>query len=93
MPQAAANAGFAAAHNALGLMHFTGQGAPKNFTAARRSYEDGADLGDPDAIYNLGTLYASGRGVELNLTEVSALWHLRHDRALRGAGWQQCVRP
>ncbi len=33
------------------------QSVPVNFTKAQWYFERGADLGDPDATYNLGTLH------------------------------------
>lgn len=47
------------AYNGLGVLHYEGQaGAPVDFVAARHAFEAGAQLGDPDAMFNLATMYA-----------------------------------
>ena len=53
------------AYNALGVLHYEGQaGAPVDYVAARQAFETGAQLGDPDAMFNLATMYA-GTHVDL----------------------------
>ena len=55
----------AAAHNGVGVLDYNGwateNGAP-NVAAARARFEVGAAAGDPDALFNLGTLYQAGAG-------------------------------
>ena len=41
-----------------------GEGVPKDPLRAARLYCDGAMLGDPEAQFSLGWMYANGRGVE-----------------------------
>ncbi|CAE8714295.1 unnamed protein product, partial [Polarella glacialis] len=45
----------------LGEVHLTGEAAPeeRNLTEAMRFFQAGADLGDPDSQYALGTLYSN----------------------------------
>ncbi|KAL3157325.1 hypothetical protein ABBQ32_011809 [Trebouxia sp. C0010 RCD-2024] len=63
----AARHGLPSAYNGLGVLHYEGQaGAPVDYVAARQAFETGALLGDPDAMFNLGTIYAGGHGVETN---------------------------
>lgn len=53
------------AYNGLGVLHYEGQaGAAVDYVAARQAFEAGAQLGDPDAMFNLATMYA---GMRLNL--------------------------
>ena len=61
----AASLDVAAAHNGVGVLDYNGwateNGAP-NVAAARARFEAGAAAGDPDALFNLGTLYQAGAG-------------------------------
>ena len=63
--EAAAALDVAAAHNGLGVLDYNGwataDGGP-NAAAARARFEAGAAAGDPDASFNLGTLYQTGGG-------------------------------
>jgi soluble lytic murein transglycosylase-like protein len=43
-----------------------GEGVPRDMARAIELYCDAAKLGDSDAQYNLGWIYANGRGVERN---------------------------
>lgn len=43
----------------LGEMHLIGAGVPRNLTKALELFEKAADVGNPDAQYALGILYAS----------------------------------
>lgn len=47
-----------------------------NFYEARMIWEDVGAEGDARALYNLGTLYAEGRGVNLSLTQAQDYWDL-----------------
>ncbi len=46
------------AYNGLGTMEAQGLGCPVNYSNARLFFESGAELDDPDCVFNLGTLYA-----------------------------------
>ena len=47
------------AHNGLGVLHFEGAGNAKvDYAAAREAFTRGAELGEPDAMFNLATLYS-----------------------------------
>ncbi|HQZ01479.1 MAG TPA: transglycosylase SLT domain-containing protein [Thauera sp.] len=50
------------AQEALGYEH--GEGVPRDQPYAARLYCEAARLGDPEAMYALGWMYANGRGVE-----------------------------
>ena len=55
----AACRGVASAHNGLGVLHFEGAGnAQVDNAAARDAFTRGAELGEPDAMFNLATLYS-----------------------------------
>ena len=57
--EVAAQHGVAAAYNGIGVLHFEGvDGMPVDYVAARKAFTSGADLGDPDAMFNLATIYA-----------------------------------
>ena len=52
-------AGVASAYNGLGVLYFSGESdRGVDYAAARRAFQKGAALGDPDSIFNLGTIYA-----------------------------------
>ena len=60
--EAAAQHGLSAAFNGLGVLHFDGPGGlPVDYAAARKAFMSGAALGDPDAMFNLATIYAGAR--------------------------------
>lgn len=52
--------GVGAAANAIGVLAAHGEGMPADMYAAARWFEKGANMSDPDSIYNLGTLYLHG---------------------------------
>ena len=52
------------ADEALSYEH--GEGVPRDQPYAARLYCESARLGDPEAMYSLGWMYANGRGVERN---------------------------
>ena len=52
------------AQEALGYEH--GEGVPRDQPYAARLYCESARLGDVEAMYSLGWMYANGRGVERN---------------------------
>jgi TPR repeat protein len=60
----AAERGSVEGQYALGTLHLTGSGVPKDEAAAARWYEKAARAGLPDAMYQLGLLYWTGRGVD-----------------------------
>ncbi len=47
-------------------MYSEGDGIAQDFKQAYKWYSQAALLGDARALYNLGTLYANGEGVERN---------------------------
>ena len=48
------------------LSYEHGEGVPKDTNRAVKLYCEGARLGDPEAQYSLGWIYANGRGVDRN---------------------------
>lgn len=59
-----AEAGNAAAQDAVGMMYELGRGVSQDYGEAARWYEKAANRGFADSEVNLGNLYALGRGVE-----------------------------
>lgn len=49
----------AACKTLLGELYFVGGGVPRNLTKAKELWEEAAEVGEPDAQYNLGILYAN----------------------------------
>ena len=71
--EVAARHGLPSAYNGLGALHYEGQaGAPVDYVAARQAFETGALLGDPDAMFNLGTIYAGNTHLHLSCQSVSS---------------------
>jgi uncharacterized protein len=66
-----AEAGNAAARDAVGMMYELGRGVSKDYEAAARWYEKAAADGFVDSAVNLGNLYALGRGVKTDYREAS----------------------
>lgn len=55
----AASQGVASAYNGLGVLHFGGHtDKGVDYAAARRAFQNGVALGDPDSTFNLATIYA-----------------------------------
>ena len=59
----AAEQGYAAAQNNLGVAYEYGWGVPKNYAEAVKWYRKAAEQGYAYAQYNLGLMYDNGRGV------------------------------
>jgi len=54
--------GVGAAANAIGVLAATSTDAlPPDYNAAARWFEKGANMSDPDSIYNMGSLYLHGK--------------------------------
>ncbi len=51
------------AQRMLGLMYFSGQGVPKDYSVAARWFQKAAEGGDRTAYVDLGVLYRQGLGV------------------------------
>lgn len=65
--EVAARKGIPSAFNGLGVLYFEGYGGGVvDYAAAYEAFARGAELGDPDAMFNLATLYAGGHGVPKN---------------------------
>lgn len=58
-----AKQGNAASQFNLGLMYYSGKGAPKDYKQAEHWFRRAAEQGDVDAQTNLGGLYYQGKGV------------------------------
>ena len=70
-----ANANDVNALMTLGYMHIYGlNGAEMNYKKAYECYQKAAELGDPIAINNLGSLYYGGVGVRKNVRKAAELF-------------------
>ncbi len=56
--------------------HEHGEGVPKDYARAVKLYCDGARLGDAEAQFNLGWMYANGRGIERNDARAAYFFNL-----------------
>lgn len=57
--EVAAREGIPSAFNGLGVLYFEGAGGGSvDHDAAREAFVSGSKLGDPDAMFNLATMYA-----------------------------------
>ena len=65
-------------HNSIWVSCTTiiGQGVEQSYEKAKEHYEQAAQLGDAQAQYHLGRMYATGEGVVKNEAEAHALWTL-----------------
>ena len=62
--EVAARKGIPSAFNGLGVLYFEGYGGGVvDYAAAYEAFARGAELGDPDAMFNLATLYAGTTAV------------------------------
>jgi TPR repeat protein len=60
----AAETGFSAAQNNLGMLYLRGEGVPQDHARAAEWFARAARQGAAEAAYNLAALYEYGRGVE-----------------------------
>lgn len=67
------------------LAYEHGEGVPRNPALAASLYCQGARLGDAQAQYNLGWMYANGRGVERNDTTAAFFFHAAAEQGLPAA--------
>ena len=81
--QDAAARGEDAAEFALGRLYLTGQGAPRNYAAARDWFEKAAAQGNPGAAYELGEMCEGGFG-EPRDDAAALVWY--RQSATRGYG-------
>jgi raw score 9.87 len=54
------------AQNELGILHFNGQGTPKDDAKAFLYFQLAAENGSPEGMYNLGAMYDNGFGTKRN---------------------------
>mmetsp|Transcript_96161 Transcript_96161/g.276251 ORF Transcript_96161/g.276251 Transcript_96161/m.276251 type:complete len:717 (-) Transcript_96161:43-2193(-) len=96
MAEAADASQLAACRTALGEMSLTGSGVPANLSQATALFEQSAEVGDPDAQFNLGIMYAATHvpGDDLQHREALAVLHLYaastagHPGALMAMGYR-----
>ena len=50
----------AKAHNSLGNIYVTGKGVPLDYKQALKWYQSAVDLGDINALANIGRMYEKG---------------------------------
>lgn len=62
-----------------------GEGVPRNAVLAAALYCEGARLGDAQAQYNLGWMYANGRGVERSDPLAAFFFHAAAEQGLEAA--------
>lgn len=72
----AADQGHARATNKLASMYDLGQGVAKDGDKAVRLYQRAAELGWPEAMWNLANIYGSGRYGETDMQQ-ACVWALR----------------
>jgi hypothetical protein len=70
--------------NELGV-HEAGKGVAQAYSEAVRLFRKAADMGDANAIINLGTMYANGRGVAQDGAEAMRLYRKAADMGHEGA--------
>lgn len=86
----------AACRSTLGEMYLMGAGVPRNLTEALSLFQQAAEVGDPDAQFSLGILYAATHspGDDLQRREALAVLHLYaastagHPGALMAMGYR-----
>lgn len=62
------------AQYSLGMMYYTGQGVPQNYTLARELFASSAEAGISGSMNGLGYIYGSGFGVKQD-TELAVKWY------------------
>lgn len=87
------------------LTYEHGEGVPKDPLRAARLYCDGARLGDPEAQFSLGWMYANGRGIERDDARAAYFFslaarqgHVQSQKMQRfvgepGSAVPECMRP
>merc|ERR1712224_1176233 len=53
----------------MGLMHYNGEGTPKNFAKAIECFQHAAEHGKPDAQCKLGLMHYNGEGTPKNFAK------------------------
>lgn len=71
-----AEKGDAEAQLKMGLMHYSGRGAARNYREALEWFKKAGQLGNPLAQANVAYMYEKGEGVSQNYTEAAA-WYLK----------------
>lgn len=67
--------GVGPAANAIGVLATQGDGVGVDYRAAAGWFEKGANMSDPDSMYNLGTLYLHGEPGRREGGGGNRLWH------------------
>jgi len=80
-----AEQGNAEAQALLGLMHFEGQGVPRDPSQALKWYKAAAEQGNPEGQLQLGVIYLMGIGVARNTPQALKLLKLSADQGTRDA--------
>ena len=75
----------AAAVNAIGVMHYKGDGVPKDIEEAISCFREATDLGDLCAPYNLARCYEQGIGVSRDEDRAEKLLYLAIERGNKWA--------
>src|SRR3989454_12465104 len=80
-----AEQGNAEAQVLLGLMHFEGQGVPRDPSQALKWYKAAAEQGNPEGQLQLGVMYLMGISVARNTPQALKLLKLSADQGMRDA--------
>jgi hypothetical protein len=72
--------GDARAQSLLGLMHYRGQGVPRDYAEAAKWFRLAADQGDVDAQFYLGVMYSEGQGLPQDYAEGAKWFRLAADQ-------------
>ena len=75
----------AASINAIGVMHYKGDGVPKDIEEAISCFREATDLGDLCAPYNLARCYEQGIGVSRDEDKAEKLLYLAIERGNKWA--------
>ncbi|HNW01635.1 MAG TPA: transglycosylase SLT domain-containing protein [Burkholderiaceae bacterium] len=67
------------------IAYENGEGVPRDLVLAATLYCKSARLGDPEAQYNLGWMYANGRGPERNDVAAAFFFHAAAEQGLEAA--------
>ena len=82
----AAERGYAAAQNALGVLYHQGQGVPRDDARAVVWYRKAAEQGFARAQFALGNMYEIGMGVRRDYTEAAGWYGKAGEQGIKEAG-------
>jgi len=80
LSQPLAEQGDARAQTLMGLLHYLGRGATRDFAEARRWFVRAAEQGEPEAPFRLAGMYFDGRGVPQDFEQAAKWYRTAADR-------------